>query len=196
MWATFIVNMEYLQGALVLDYALRKAGSKYPLIALYTDSFPVEAHKVLDDRGILKQHIPFLCPSTQKEFTVDVRLNDCWSKLAVFSLTEYERIVLLDSDMLILKNMDELMDFPLDPPELEGKGNRLFAASHACVCNPQKKPHYRKDWYVGRTQVIFYYTDDLTHSTGSRVIVLLPLNMPHLMSRRRPAPRLRVIYRS
>jgi hypothetical protein len=24
----------------------------------------------------------------------------------------------------------------------------VFAASHACVCNPLKKPHYPKDWYV------------------------------------------------
>ncbi|KAL9625360.1 MAG: hypothetical protein Q9160_000423 [Pyrenula sp. 1 TL-2023] len=42
--------------------------------------------------------------------------------------------------------MDELMDLELDPPELGGKGDRVFAASHACVCNPLKKPHYPKDW--------------------------------------------------
>jgi len=63
-----------------------------------------------------------------------------------FSLIEYERVVQLDSDMLILKNMDELMDLALDPPEMEGKGKRVFAASHACVCNPLKKPHYPRDW--------------------------------------------------
>lgn len=29
---------------------------------------------------------------------------------------------------------------------MEGEGGKIFAASHACVCNPLKKPHYPKDW--------------------------------------------------
>lgn len=48
--------------------------------------------------------------------------------------------------MLVLKNMDELMDINLDAPSMAGKGNRVFAAGHACVCNPLKKRHYPKDW--------------------------------------------------
>ena len=65
-----------------------------------------------------------------------------------FSLEEYERVVQLDSDMLVLKNMDELMDIQLDSAESDGDGDgdRVFAASHACVCNPLKKPHYPKNW--------------------------------------------------
>jgi len=57
-------------------------------------------------------------------------------------------VVQLDSDMLVLKNMDELMDIELDGPEKGGKGDRVFAASHACVCNPLKRAHYPKDWYL------------------------------------------------
>jgi hypothetical protein len=48
--------------------------------------------------------------------------------------------------MLVVQNMDELMELELDPPALKGKGNRVFAASHACVCNPLKKLHYPKEW--------------------------------------------------
>nr|POF07543.1 hypothetical protein CFP56_78460 [Quercus suber] len=48
--------------------------------------------------------------------------------------------------MLVRRNMDELMDLPLDDPALGGKGDRVFAASHACVCNPLQKPHYPADW--------------------------------------------------
>jgi len=55
-------------------------------------------------------------------------------------------VVQLDSDMLVLRNMDELMDIPLDGREVKGNGERVFAASHACVCNPLKKPHYPPDW--------------------------------------------------
>lgn len=63
-----------------------------------------------------------------------------------YGLTQFERVVQLDSDMLVVSNMDELMTVELDPPDLEGRGNRVFAASHACVCNPLGKEHYPKDW--------------------------------------------------
>ncbi|KAL8992078.1 MAG: hypothetical protein Q9169_007391 [Polycauliona sp. 2 TL-2023] len=61
-------------------------------------------------------------------------------------MTQHDRIVQLDSDMLVLKNMDELMDLELDSPMMEGKGDKVFAASHACVCNALKKPHYPENW--------------------------------------------------
>lgn len=146
MWTTLITNTAYLTGLLTLDYSLKKHGSKYPLVALYTDTFPAEGHKALDDRGIPKQHVKYLLPTVQKDFTNDPRFYDCWSKLTPFSLEEYDRVVQLDSDMMVVKNMDELMDLELDPPSAGGKGDRVFAASHACVCNPLKKPHYPKDW--------------------------------------------------
>ncbi|KAL8683189.1 MAG: hypothetical protein Q9186_000801 [Xanthomendoza sp. 1 TL-2023] len=114
--------------------------------ALYTDTFPEEGHKALDVRRIAKQRVEYMLPTVQKDFTNDPRFYDCWSKLVPFSLTQYDRIVQLDSDMLVLQNMDELMDLDLDPPSKKGTGDRVFAASHACVCNPLQKPHYPKDW--------------------------------------------------
>ncbi len=146
VWTTLITNTAYLSGLLTLDYSLKQHGTKYPLVALYTDSFPQEGKDALDARKIPRKRIPYLLPKTPKDFTNDPRFYDCWSKLAPFSLVEYERVVQLDSDMLVLKNMDELMDLPLDGPEQGGKGERVFAASHACLCNPLNKPHYPKDW--------------------------------------------------
>lgn len=154
MWTTLITNTKYLSGLLTLNYSLKKYGSKYPLVALYTDTFPEDGHHALEIRNIAKKRVKYLLPSTAKEFSNDPRFYDCWSKLTPFSLVEYERVVQLDSDMLLLQNMDELMDLDLDPPNCEeGSGRRVFAASHACVCNPLKKPHYPKNWYVERDLV-------------------------------------------
>ncbi|KAF2014915.1 glycosyltransferase family 8 protein [Aaosphaeria arxii CBS 175.79] len=146
VWTTLITNTAYLTGLLTLDYSLKKHGTAYPLVALYTDTFPPEGHKALDERGIPKQHVKYLLPKVSKDFTNDPRFYDCWSKLTPFSLVEYDRVVQLDSDMVALQNMDELMEMELDPPSLAGKGDKVFAASHACVCNPLKKPHYPKNW--------------------------------------------------
>ena len=141
-----ITNTKYLSGLLTLDYSLKKTGSKYPLIALYTDTFPEDGHRALDIRKIPKKRVNYLLPSVHKDYSNDTRFYDCWSKLTPFSLIEYDRVVQLDSDMLVMQNMDELMEIELDSPTACGTGKRVFAASHACVCNPLKKPHYPKDW--------------------------------------------------
>jgi alpha-N-acetylglucosamine transferase len=146
VWTTLITNTKYLSGLLTLDYSLKKAGSKYPLVALYTETFPAKGHQALKARNIPAREIQYLLPSVPKEYTQDPRFYDCWSKLAPFSLTEYDRVVQLDSDMMVLKNMDELMDIQLDDASMNGDGQRVYAASHACACNPLKKPHYPEHW--------------------------------------------------
>ncbi|KAL8825449.1 MAG: hypothetical protein Q9170_007785 [Blastenia crenularia] len=132
------------------------------------DTFPEEGHKALDIRGVPKQHVKYILPSITKDFTNDPRFYDCWSKLVPFSLTKFQRIVQLDSDMLVLKNMDELMDLELDPPSMKGSGTRVFAASHACVCNPLKKPHYPKDWIPKNCAFTSQHTEpDIAQTRGA-----------------------------
>lgn len=146
VWTTLITNTKYLPGLLTLDFSLKEVDSKYPLVALYTDTFPQEGHEALRARNIHSREIPYLLPSVPREYTQDPRFYDCWSKLAPFSLTQFDRVVQLDSDMLVVKNMDELMDIELDVAEKNGGGQKVFAASHACACNPLNKPHYPKHW--------------------------------------------------
>ncbi|KAG0652523.1 UDP-glucuronate:xylan alpha-glucuronosyltransferase 3 [Hyphodiscus hymeniophilus] len=168
VWTTLITNTNYVSGLLTLDSSLKKHGSKYPLVALYTDAFPAEGHAALEARGIPKQRIEYLLPKAGKDYSNDPRFYDCWSKLTPFSLVEYERVVQLDSDMLVLRNMDELMDMELDPPSLEGKGKKVFAAGHACVCNPLKKPHYPKDWIQENCAFTSQHdTPEIAQTTGA-----------------------------
>ena len=148
VWATLITNKKYLPGLLTLDFSLKESGTKYPLIALYTDQFPKEGQQALSLRGIATRRVEYVNPASQKDFSNDPRFYDTWTKLTAFSLVEYERVVLLDSDMLVRRNMDELMDIPLDSLDMQENGSRLFAAAPACACNPAKKPHYPKDWFV------------------------------------------------
>ncbi|KAK6084564.1 glycosyl transferase family protein [Seiridium cupressi] len=147
-WTTLITNNAYLSGLLTLDFSLKQQKSKYPLVALYTDTFPESGLAALKARGVPAQRIEYLLPTQGKDYSNDPRFYDCWSKLTPFSLAQYKRVVQLDSDMLVLRNMDELMEMDLDSPaDVEkGVGQRVFAAGHACVCNPLKKPHYPKDW--------------------------------------------------
>ncbi|KAK1975736.1 family 8 glycosyl transferase [Colletotrichum cereale] len=170
VWTTLITNLDYLPGLLTLNHSLVKSGSAYPLVALYTDTFPAEGLAALERRGIPAQRIEYLLPTKGRDYSNDPRFYDCWSKLSPFSLTQYARVVQLDSDMLVLRNMDELMELELDDGDfaadqtpgaaiggsprsptlddlaVKNPSTRVFAAGHACVCNPLRKPHYPADW--------------------------------------------------
>lgn len=158
VWTTLVTNTKYLEGVLTLHFALRKVGSKYPLVVLYTDNFPPEGHAELDRRGIYKKHIAYLLPTEHKDYSSDPRFYDCWSKLQPFSLTEFERVGQLDSDMVVVQNMDELMDIPLN------RETRVFAASHACVCNPFDKSSYPKDWIPENCAYSHYHEYKYEHA--------------------------------
>lgn len=138
IWATLITNANYLTGVLTLHYSLKKVNSKYPLVALYTSQLDAYSLRILHENGISSLEIESIKPRSSSCNTIDKRFADTWSKLYFFKLTQFERIVQLDSDMLVMQNMDELMDISL--------GSHKFASTHACVCNPLRFSHYPKSW--------------------------------------------------
>ncbi|CAL5866575.1 uncharacterized protein PFLUO_LOCUS784 [Penicillium psychrofluorescens] len=166
VWASLITNLSYLPGLLTLYHSLYHplpsssppttsttdtppdSGSRYPFVALYTDKFPAEGLKALAARGIRAQKVPSVAPRSTKDYAQDPRFAETWTKLVAFSLTEYERVVLLDGDVLVRRNMDELMELELDDRDTleSGAGTRVFAAAHACACNPLRKAHYPAHW--------------------------------------------------
>lgn len=117
---------------------------------------------MLTARDIPARLVPSIQPAHSRVYDQDPRFQETWTKLVVFGLVEYERVVLLDGDMLVRRGMDELMEVGLDGVEggevggiagndtgkEAGIGNRVFAACHACACNPLKKPHYPSTWYL------------------------------------------------
>ncbi|KAF4437564.1 hypothetical protein F53441_13013 [Fusarium austroafricanum] len=175
VWATLVTNDDYLKGVLTLDYRLRYVKSKYPLLALYTEALSQTSIDALKRRGIATRAVRKLAPTNAKDYVDDARFNECWTKLIAFSLTDYSRIVLLDSDMLPLQNMDELMDLELDPPAVSNSGDvsqgeRVFAACHACTCNPLRKPHYPADWIPANCSFTSQHTSpELAQTTGAGV---------------------------
>ncbi|KAJ7619152.1 nucleotide-diphospho-sugar transferase [Mycena polygramma] len=138
-YITLLTKVSYLAGTLVLDLGLKKAQSKYPLVVMVTPDLPQEARDVLKKGGIPTVEIQTLLPEdgVHQVAAADARFRDTWTKLRVFEL-KYDRVVLLDSDMVVRKNMDDLMEMPLPPGGI--------AAAHVCACNPRKIPHYPADW--------------------------------------------------
>ncbi|EIW66892.1 hypothetical protein TREMEDRAFT_34447 [Tremella mesenterica DSM 1558] len=140
-WVTLLTNPSYLAGAVILYRTLR-AVSQYPLIIMATDALPDSSIALLEYYGLQVLKVPHLTPADGQHPGFDptfVRLNDAWTKLQVFGLTSYDRLILIDCDMVFLRSMDEVFDMELPGPD-------WIAAAPACVCNPFKIAHYPADW--------------------------------------------------
>ncbi|KAL1952109.1 hypothetical protein VTO73DRAFT_1258 [Trametes versicolor] len=137
-YLTFITTEGYLPGLLVLHKTLQDVGSKYPLVVMATRSLPQDVHDVLTRKGIAISVVDSLTPKNSNIAEHDSRFAETWTKLRMFELIDYERVVALDADMVVKRNMDELME--IDLPE------GYIAACHVCACNPRKLKHYPKEW--------------------------------------------------
>ncbi|KAF7339366.1 hypothetical protein MSAN_02150500 [Mycena sanguinolenta] len=147
-YVTLLTKVSYLAGTLVLWYGLQESQSAYPLVVMVTPELEQDARNVLEKFGIRMIEVQSLLPEdgVHKLSESDKRFHDTWTKLrqaisvadGVFWLIEFDRVVLLDSDMVVKKNIDDLMTMELP------KGG--IAAVHVCACNPRKFAHYPPDW--------------------------------------------------
>lgn len=102
----------YLEGVLVLNENLKALKSKYPLLCLINENISKETI-----RKLKLFHIDYkLIPSINFNCKTLYNWKYTFDKINVFSLTEYDKVVYLDSDFLILENIDHL--FKLSTPTM------------------------------------------------------------------------------
>ncbi|WVQ85331.1 hypothetical protein IAT38_007496 [Cryptococcus sp. DSM 104549] len=140
-WVTLVTNPSYVAGLLCLHRTISSLSS-YPLLVMTTPTLPASYTPLLESLGMTLIPVSHLAPSASQHPGFDpsfTRLNDAWTKLQVFGLQGYDKVVLVDADMIFLTEMDELFDVELP-------GRDWIGAAPACVCNPLKLEHYPKDW--------------------------------------------------
>ena len=146
-YCTLITRSSYLTGVVILAHTLKKSGSAYPLIVLYTDTLPQSSIRALEleapHSNLILHHVSALLPRDNIHVhLIAERFADTWTKLRVFQLHElqqWDKLCYLDADMIILKNMDHVFAKRLP-------GNDWIAANHACVCNLDKDAWAPAEW--------------------------------------------------
>lgn len=173
-WAVVLTSTnDYIKGVLALKHAMHDLyHSQYPLLVLYTSVVIPSVVETLKEIGCLVKEIEPIHPNGKVEYK-SARFVETWTKLAVWKQTEFERLILLDADMLPLQNMDELMSIHLEKD--------WVAACHACICNPQHIKHYPATWvpencaYTGTTTIDVPSENDVKlNYFNSGLIVLNP----------------------
>jgi len=103
-----------------------------------TENVDEGTRSVLARMGCVLRDVAVWRMAADKDAMAQTRFVNVWTKLRAFELYEYDRVVLIDSDMLVTQNMDELMDMPLGP--------YAISASLACTCNPNRIATYPATW--------------------------------------------------
>ncbi len=106
-----LATNNYLDGCLVLNENLKHINSQYELLCLINEEIDQETRQTLDYFNIEYKEIKKINYDVDFEDYVQPYFKNTFDKLSIFDLTEYEKIVYLDLDLLILKNIDELFNY-------------------------------------------------------------------------------------
>lgn len=115
VYMTYLGTEDYLIGVLALNASLKKVNSKYPLYVLLNNKIAsnVKSHLIKENINIVEINKSFTIPSkvVKNNYKLNYeQWNNTFQKLFIFGMTRFDKIVFLDSDLFIKKNIDELFD--------------------------------------------------------------------------------------
>ncbi|ONI05028.1 hypothetical protein PRUPE_6G352300 [Prunus persica] len=104
-YVTLLYGDEFLLGVRVLGNSIRDTGSTKDMVALVSDGVSNYAMKLLEADGWIVEKISLLANPNQ------VRPSRFWgvyTKLKIFNMTNYKKVVYLDADTIVVKNIEDL----------------------------------------------------------------------------------------
>ena len=114
-YCTLLSSEDYLDAVLVLNQSLRAVKSQYPLFVMITK--PVASNQkllmILNSASIFYKIIEPLQYSIESliKHSGESVLNTA-SKLQIFNIREYDKLIYIDADTLVLKNIDHIFNYP------------------------------------------------------------------------------------
>lgn len=114
-YVTLLSSVDYLPAILILHQNLKDVQSRYPLLVAVTENIANNVIPYLKNNGILYKIIPFLEYTEQtKQYwePISKTVLNIASKFILFKFYEYDKLVYIDSDIVIYNNIDDLFDYP------------------------------------------------------------------------------------
>ncbi|CAG7891877.1 unnamed protein product [Brassica rapa] len=104
-YVTLLYGDEFLLGVRVLGKSIRDTGSDKDMVALVSDGVSDYSKKLLKADGWKVEKISLLANPNQVHPT---RFWGVYTKLKIFNMTDYNKVVYLDADTIVVKNIDDL----------------------------------------------------------------------------------------
>ncbi|GAA0138226.1 glycosyltransferase [Lithospermum erythrorhizon] len=131
-YITFLAgDGDYIKGVVGLAKGLRKVKAAYPLVVAVLPDVPEEHRRVLANQGcIVRQIEPVSLPDDVKLKFARPYFGINYSKLRIWELVEYDKMIYLDADIQVFDNIDNLFDME----------DGYFYAVVDCLCEMSSKP--------------------------------------------------------
>ncbi|EKV07506.1 Glycogenin [Penicillium digitatum PHI26] len=117
VYCTLLLSDSYLPGAMILAHSLRDNGTKAKLVALFTPD-RVQSSTIDELRTVYNELIPV--SSMVNDTPANLWLMDrpdliaTFTKIELWRLTQYRRVVYIDCDVVALRAPDELLSLEAD----------------------------------------------------------------------------------
>ena len=138
-----------------------KVGSKYALYLMYTDDLyfqlSPEQRKIIFTKGYIFEDLFRI--ETIEYPTLHKRMSKNWSRMALWSFDQFDRIVYLDSDSIVVKNIDHLFDVPF-PFSFMGASDEI--------------PHLYLRSYLYGLRNVYQSNENPTWKLNAGLMVLIP----------------------
>ena len=115
----YVINLwgssqDYVLGALVLGHSIKRTGTKHSLVCLYADDVPAPYIKILERWWDCRQ-VRHVQVKAAKQLSTDDKLeksrfDKVFTKLRALELVEYDKVLVMDIDLLVMSNIDDLFD--------------------------------------------------------------------------------------
>lgn len=102
----------YVPGVEALGMSLQASGAKHPLVVMVTPDVTEEGRQRLTAAGWQLREVEYIANPTPAEGQLFARFAHVFTKLRAWELIEFDKVVLLDADTIVLQNIDELFDRP------------------------------------------------------------------------------------
>lgn len=117
VYISYLGSHDYLLGLLALYYSWKKTNSENDFFVLLSENINEKVELNINSIGIktirAKLDLSF-SETTQAEneiFNVE-RWNNTLLKLKIFEFVQFSKIIFLDADMMVLRNLDHLFQYP------------------------------------------------------------------------------------
>ncbi|KAK3418264.1 hypothetical protein EUGRSUZ_H04216 [Eucalyptus grandis] len=104
-YVTLLYGDEFLLGVRVLGKSIRDTGTTKDMVVLVSDGVTDYAKKLLKADGWIVEKISLLANPNQKR---PARFWGVYTKLKIFNMTSYKKVVYLDADTIVVKSIEDL----------------------------------------------------------------------------------------
>ncbi|CAH2055123.1 unnamed protein product [Thlaspi arvense] len=104
-YVTLLYGDEFLLGVRVLGKSIRDTGSNKDMVVLVSDGVSDYSKKLLKADGWKVEKITLLANPNQVH---PKRFWGVYTKLKIFNMTDYKKVVYLDADTIVVKNIEDL----------------------------------------------------------------------------------------